>query len=179
MTRKNQIDRRKSFGDFPDQPNKQHPPATASGEERIVASKREVVTFQGPLPHPDILARYEEIQPGAAERVLKQFERETEHRHSMEQAIVSAQIEAFRASIPIARLGQVFGLIIAVVGITAGAVAVIVSPTAGHAAAGASIAGASLATLVGVFVYGRKTKPEGHPIQEKKIEEAPQEQQGG
>jgi len=62
--------------------------------------------FKGPLPPPEMLQRYEEIHPGTAERVLQQFERETQHRHAIEQKIVDAQLEAQRAEIPAFRLGQ-------------------------------------------------------------------------
>jgi hypothetical protein len=56
--------------------------------------------------------------------------------------------------------GQIFGLIIALTGILSGAICVALAPTAGHAWAGAGISGGSLATLVGIFVYGRKTRSE-------------------
>ena len=124
-------------------------------ERQLVAMQAE---FQGPLPPPQLLERYEEIHPGTAERILQQFERETQHRHAIEQKLVDAQLEVQRAEIPAFRLGQVFGLVIALGGISAGALCVILAPTAGHAWAGAGIAGGSLAALVGVFIYGRKAK---------------------
>ncbi len=43
-------------------------------------------TFSGPLPHPDILARYEEVHPGLANRIVHQAESETAHRQEMERA---------------------------------------------------------------------------------------------
>lgn len=114
--------------------------------------------FRGPLPPPEVLQHYEDIHPGTAERVLQQFERETQHRHGIERKLVDAQLEIQHAEIPAFRRGQVFGLIIALAGIVAGALCVILAPTAGHAWAGAGIAGGSLATLVGVFIYGRKAR---------------------
>jgi uncharacterized membrane protein len=114
--------------------------------------------FRGPLPPPDVLQRYEEIHPGTAERVLQQFERETQHRHAIEQKLVDGQLEIQRAEIPAFRLGQVFAFIIAIVGLLAAAYCVSTVPAAGHAWAGASIAGISLATLTGLFIYGRKAK---------------------
>lgn len=114
--------------------------------------------FRGPLPPPDVLQRYEEIHPGTAERILQQFERETQHRHGIEQKLVDAQLEVQRAEIPAFRLGQIFAFIIAVVGLVAAAYCVSTAPSAGHAWAGAGIAGISLATLAGVFIYGRKAR---------------------
>ena len=37
-------------------------------------------TFTGPLPPPDILAQYESILPGSAERLLARIEQEQNHR---------------------------------------------------------------------------------------------------
>jgi len=123
--------------------------------------------FRGPLPPPEFLQRYEEIYPGTAERILQQFERETQHRHAVEQKIIDAQLEVQQAEIPALRLGQVFAFIIAVVGLLASAYCVSGAATGGIAAAGASIGGVSLATLAGVFIYGRKSKPPAEETQEK------------
>jgi uncharacterized membrane protein len=40
--------------------------------------------FEGPLPHPKILHAYNDILPGAAERILNLLEKQSEHRQSME-----------------------------------------------------------------------------------------------
>ena len=148
--------RRKQSPKPSDPVGKQDFRAEQQAERQIVSMQAE---FRGPLPPPEILQRYEEIHPGTAERVLQQFERETQHRHAIEKKIVDTQLEAQRAEIPALRLGQAFGLVIALGGILAGTICIILAPTAGHAWAGASIAGSSLATLVGVFIYGRKSKP--------------------
>ena len=39
--------------------------------------------FRGPLPHPALLAEYERIQPGSADRLLSLVERETAHRQKL------------------------------------------------------------------------------------------------
>lgn len=36
---------------------------------QVIAGRVEINQFSGPLPHPDILARYNEIVPGAADRI--------------------------------------------------------------------------------------------------------------
>ena len=38
----------------------------------------------GPMPSPEVLEDYDKIVPGAAERILVTFEKETEHRQSLE-----------------------------------------------------------------------------------------------
>lgn len=40
--------------------------------------------FSGPLPHPDILAKYEEVYPGAASKIFQMAEEQAEHRRKME-----------------------------------------------------------------------------------------------
>ena len=37
--------------------------------------------YSGPLPRPDDLAKYDQIVPGAAERIIKMAEAEMLHRH--------------------------------------------------------------------------------------------------
>jgi formate hydrogenlyase subunit 3/multisubunit Na+/H+ antiporter MnhD subunit len=56
------------------------------------------------------------------------------------------------------RLGQIFAFVIAVVGLLCAAYCVVHAKTSGGAWAGASIGGVSLATLVGIFIYGRKSR---------------------
>lgn len=156
MSRRNK--RRNQLPDFAHTPKSQ--PAENT-ESRLVPRQTHIqeIQFQGPLPPPKILQQYNEILPGAAERILQQFEKETQHRHALEGKIVEAQLESQRAEIPAFRRGQIFAFAIALVGISAGAFCVILAPTAGHAYAGAGIAGFSLATLVSAFIYGQIYKP--------------------
>lgn len=48
--------------------------------------------FQGPLPPPSMLREYEEIVPGAAERIIERSEREQYHRHSVTEKAVDGAI---------------------------------------------------------------------------------------
>lgn len=48
--------------------------------------------FSGPMPHPKHLREYEDILPGAAERILSMAERNLEHNLSMDQNVVDAEI---------------------------------------------------------------------------------------
>lgn len=45
-------------------------------------------SWSAPLPAPDDMVRYEQIIPGAAERILRMAEREQEHQISTEASIV-------------------------------------------------------------------------------------------
>lgn len=62
------------------------PTKTAEAVEATVAHPQLVTTtttetFAGPVPHPDLLAKYEQIVPGAAERIIKMAENEQQVRH--------------------------------------------------------------------------------------------------
>lgn len=46
--------------------------------------------FSGPLPPPGILKAYDEILEGGADRIFEQWERETAHRHALEERAVDA-----------------------------------------------------------------------------------------
>ncbi len=49
--------------------------------------------FSGPLPRPDIMKGYDDIVPGAAERILKMAEEESQHRHKLETTLLSQDHE--------------------------------------------------------------------------------------
>lgn len=104
--------------------------------------------FSGPLPHPDTLARYDQIVPGAANRIVTKFEAQTEHRMRIEKIVVWAG--------SIKEVAGVFlGFIIAVLTISGG----IYTALKGQPFLGGSLSFAGLALIVGAFVtakYGKK-----------------------
>lgn len=102
------------------------------------------VEFQGPIPPPEILSKYDLVQPGFAERIVKMAEAEQQHRHTIETTVVSESfVEAKR--------GQLYGLLIGIIAIIAGALASV----AGAPIPGAIIGGGGVIGLVSVFVLGR------------------------
>lgn len=130
---------------------RQPPAGPPSPRTRIVSSALE--TFSGPLPPPDALERYDQILPGSAERILAMAERQATHRHDLEKS-------ALRNDAREARLGQILGFLIATIAIGAGSTVALYAPQTGGQIAGGLIGATGLATLVGVFVYGRKRAPE-------------------
>lgn len=48
--------------------------------------------FEGPIPPPAVLQGYEQILPGAAERILRMAEQQAAHRHSLELKSINANI---------------------------------------------------------------------------------------
>jgi uncharacterized membrane protein len=62
------------------------------------------VFYRGPLPPPEMLWGYEKIVPGAAKRILTQFERQSEHRREIERKMVSNIARREMGSILVAAL---------------------------------------------------------------------------
>lgn len=104
-------------------------------------------SFSGPLPPPEILGRYEEVVPGSAERIIKMAEGQFSHRTELERKVIDSDIQ-------ITKNGQRFGFLIALAGLIVAAVVSIY----GKQWAGSVIGGGTLATLVGVFVYGSRAR---------------------
>ncbi len=103
--------------------------------------------LSGPLPPPDILKGYEDIIPGAATRILKMAERQSEHRMNLEKTIVDSDSK-------MGLLGLTAAFLLSAM-IIVGSVYVIAN---GYAWAGVSMIGINVASLAGVFVYGSKTR---------------------
>lgn len=49
--------------------------------EQILVAFRQEVAYSGPIPPPNHFAQYENVLPGAADRILSMAEREQEDRH--------------------------------------------------------------------------------------------------
>lgn len=101
-------------------------------------------SFQGPLPPPEVMERYEQIVPGAGSRIINQFEQQGTHRREMESY-------ALRESTSRAHWGLVAGFVVAMTTIIGGVVIIVT----GHSAEGLAALVLGLVSLVGVFVYGR------------------------
>lgn len=109
--------------------------------------------FSGPLPHPDTLAGYDQIVPGAADRIIQKFEQQTEHRIEMERIVINSGTKK-------ESLGLIFGFVIAMTTIIGG----IVTALLGKEFLGGGLSFAGLAILVGAFLFTR-------PKQSKKNEQ--------
>lgn len=105
--------------------------------ERIVAGQ-----WSGPLPPPAALEQFERSAPGAADRILGMAEREEDHRHSQEQAMLHSDAQARSR-------GQWMAFLIALV-IIVGGIWLIYK---GKQWEGLVAVLTPLATLIGVFIY--------------------------
>ena len=104
-------------------------------------------SFSGPLPHPDVLRKFNEIVPGSAERIMKMAEEQSAHRKELEKKVIDSDIAR-------SKWGQILGFIIAITGLGISTIIAIY----GSAIAGGVIGVGTLASLVGVFMYGSKTR---------------------
>ena len=77
----------------------EHIPESVSeenGERNISAqirSQRQTVEYSSPIPLPKILKGYEEVDPTFPERIMAEFEKNSEHARNQEQKALDAQIQ--------------------------------------------------------------------------------------
>lgn len=97
--------------------------------------------YSGPLPRPEDLAKYDQVVPGSAERIIAMAEREMAHRHEGDRRTQKGVITTTIISICFA-----FISVIILSGLTLFAL------IKGYEAAATSIAVGSIAAVAGVFI---------------------------
>lgn len=100
--------------------------------------------FSGPLPPPEVMDRYNQIIPGAAERILAMAEQDAIHQREIENAAITFKAEEVKR-------GQQYGFGIGVFAFTTCIVAILL----GLEKAAIVIGGTTVIGLVSVFVTGR------------------------
>lgn len=131
------------------QPAKQPVAIPPKQQEQIAQIAIQAVTesFSGPLPHPAMLSQYEQISPGAAERIITMAESQSQHRQEMEKTVIQSDTKN-------SRLGLHYGLAIGLTAIICGSTCIL----QGHHFSGSFIGGGGIIGLVGVFVYGSRQR---------------------
>ena len=125
-----------------------------------MAEKRVVVAQQhhsGPLPSPDTLARYEQLMPGLADRIVQMAEREQEHAITAQQKALESDIRAREATLRLQNRGQSFALTVVFVSL---GVAVVLA-LMGHDGPAAAIGGVMLGGVAAAFLGARFISPAG------------------
>lgn len=125
--------------------------------ETIVSVIERREAFQGPIPHPDYLAGYESILPGAAHRIIAMAETEQAHRHNFED-------RALRWSGGGDIFGQVSGFAVSVGFIAAAAYCGYI----GQPVLGVSMVGAGAGGVIYTLVVRGKSAGGKQPSEEKK-----------
>src|SRR5688500_11390602 len=107
---------------------------------------------EGPIPSPEILAGYEHLMPGLADRISAMAEKESAHRRELEKKILNAQISDANEERIIEKRGQIFGFCIGITALVFGFLTAYI----GHPVAGAFIGAGGVISLVSVFSYNKK-----------------------
>lgn len=123
------------------------PPKTQQPPVPYQVSAQVTRQISGPLPAPAILADYNAIVPGAAERIIAMAEDNNRHFQTMDKMAVTATFKERRT-------GQWFGLVIGLASLGTCAYGF----SLGHAQEAAWLGGTTIVALVSVFVVGRITK---------------------
>ena len=116
--------------------------------------------YSGPIPPPEALARYEEIQPGAADRILKMAEKQQEHRMALETKAIGGQVDQ-------SKRGQIFGFIAIFLCIGAAVFFAVVCNMTKFAATFLTV---TMVILVGLFLTGKN-------VMKKDLEEKSKDQE--
>lgn len=88
-------------------------PTPKPSEPNNSISLQAAAYFSGPIPPPDTLARYNDIIPNGAERILAMAENQSAHREKLEDKVVSGNISS-------QKLGSTYAFIISMVAIVGG-----------------------------------------------------------
>ena len=101
-------------------------------------------SHSGPLPDAETLIQYNSVIPNGADRIMSMAEKQQNHRISIETQVIISQNKQ-------SGLGQVFGLIIGLFGISCGTFLAY----SGEPTVGGIIAWGTVVSLVSVFVIGK------------------------
>jgi len=107
----------------------------------------QAVEYSGPLPPPAVLQRYDQVVPGAAERILRMAEDQSRHRQALESVVVRSGSRDSLLGIMAASttcLGFLWLTYYAI--------------SRGHVLTGSFLGTVNIVGLVSVFVYGTRTK---------------------
>jgi uncharacterized membrane protein len=115
----------------------------------------EAAIFKGPLPPPEVLARYEEICPGATDRVLSMAESQARHRQRLEERVVTSNCRAQDR-------GPILGFILALAVLGFGAYLIL----QGKEVSGLVALVSALVAIVVPFIYGKRVQ--NRELQKKK-----------
>jgi uncharacterized membrane protein len=113
-------------------------------QSQSTALRIQAAAFSGPLPPPDALERYNQIVPGAAERIIAMAESQHTHRQALEKHVIHSNISA-------QRLGTVLGFVVAMTVVIGGMYLI----HEGKSGEGLAAILTALASLVGVFLYSK------------------------
>jgi len=107
------------------------------------------------MPPPLWLKQYDEVLPGAAERIITVFEKQVDHRIDLEKTVISSDKQN-------SKLGVKLGFVLQLVAILAGVIVILF----GKELAGFSVVGTAFATMIANFII--QISKRGQPYQKRK-----------
>lgn len=120
-----------------------------------------VSQFSGPVPPPALMKEYAEIDPDFPKRLFEIAERQQMHDHAVEKDIIATNKAIAHNHQTLERWGQIFGFILALIGLGTGIAALL----SGSPIAGSIFGTGGLTLLAGVFVYNsRKNVSSPQPL---------------
>ncbi|MGC9031129.1 MAG: DUF2335 domain-containing protein [Desulfomonilaceae bacterium] len=157
-----------------DATDKSAPDSEHAHDERADAARRALegdapasvlAAWYGPLPPPQVLAEFDRVIPGGAERILALAERQAAHRQNLErkeQALHEARSlqefelsrEALTKEFRIAISGVASAFALSMTTLILSFVAIF----HGYSVEGSLLGGGAIAALVGAFIYGSRMK---------------------
>lgn len=129
----------------------QQPLQQKSDEVTATTLVQKQTYHEGPLPAPQILAEYENLLPGAAERILAMAEANAAHSMEMEKKLLEAQIADAQETHTDTRRGQWGGIFSVAAAFALAGLALY----CGHPTVAGTICSVTILSLVTVFVTGR------------------------
>ncbi|WP_160993144.1 DUF2335 domain-containing protein [Ligilactobacillus salivarius] len=108
-------------------------------DQEMAISKLEM--YSGPIPHPDILKKYDELDPGAAKLIIENGVKESEHRRKLE-------VQAMNYTAKDSKRREWMGFFLGIIIILVGALLIYL----GHTITGTVLSGISAVSLVSLFV---------------------------
>jgi uncharacterized membrane protein len=123
--------------------SKQDNQQPSRGQQAMILTQ---MSRSGPIPDAEQLEKYERITPGAADRIIKMAEKQSDHRQTIERAVIKTK------SIN-STLGVVFAFLLGAGTIFGG----VFLAYNGQGWPGAVLGSAGLIGLVSVFIYGTKS----------------------
>lgn len=114
------------------------------GDRGVVQHAAILERYQGPIPNASELKKYEEVLPGAADRILLMAEKQAEHRQKIETSAIKSNIEN-------SKRGQLFAFVISLIVIGVGFVLILLDKSGW----GLAMIIGDLAILAAVFMGNR------------------------
>ena len=89
-----------------------NPPTRPSPNPTPARITATVTEISGPIPPPQVLQQYNGIVPGAAERIVRMAEKQSDHRMDLERKVVYSNIRKSHLGMVVAATIAIYGLYI-------------------------------------------------------------------